>query len=113
MKKQNKKAKPTKKADKELWSLVESKIQNTEYVFSLHARKRQHDRAITDIDVLDILENKSRRNRKRNKKKDEYRSDKSDWNYCIEGVDLNKNKIRIIISFNNNLMLMITVIRID
>jgi hypothetical protein len=36
-----------------------------------------------------------------------------DWNYCIEGYDVDEQKIRIIISFDANLMLIITVMRIN
>jgi hypothetical protein len=103
--------KPTKKIDKELWNLIELKIKNTEYVFLTHAKKRQIDRAIADIDILNLLENK--KGRKRNKSKDTYTSGYEDWNYCIEGVDLDNKKIRVIISFNSELMLVITVIRLE
>lgn len=68
---------------------------------------------MTDIDVLDILENKERRERKRNKAKDTYTEGYQDWSYCIEGLDLDGDKIRIIFSFNDALMLVITVIRLD
>lgn len=64
------------------------------------------------MDVLDILENKKNRNRKRNKRKDTYTSGYQDWNYCIEGNDLDELKIRVIISFDSELMLVITVIRL-
>ena len=68
---------------------------------------------MTDIEVLDILENKSNRRRKRIKSKDTYTHGHQDWNYCIEGHDIDGQKIRIIISFNSRLMLVITVIRIN
>lgn len=109
-----KKKMPIKKTDKELWVLIEEKIQNNNYLFSPHAKKRQKDRNISDLDVLDILENKPRRKRKRNKIKDTYRENFADWNYCIEGLDLDgKNKIRIIISFEEvSNLLIVTVIRL-
>ena len=112
MKRSNKIAKPLKKSDTVLWGLIKSRIQNCEYIFSSHAKQRQIDRTVTDIDVLDILENKTGRNRKRNKQKDKHIPNHSDWNYCIEGNDFNNKRIRIIISFDSNLMLVITVIRI-
>ncbi len=61
--------KPTKKSDKELWTLIKDKIQTCNYLFCNHAKKRQVDRNISDIEVLDILENKTKRKRVRNKKK--------------------------------------------
>jgi len=105
--------KPNKKTDAELWTLITKMISVGNYVFLKHAHDRLKDRNISDIDVLDILENKPRRKRKRNKRKDVLLSGYSDWNYCIEGNDLDSGKIRIIISFDDELMLVITVIRID
>ena len=90
----NKKGKPVKKTDKELWAIIEKTIANNDYVILPHAKKRQIDRDITDIDILDILENKKNRKRKRNKTKDTYTAGFLDWNYCIEGQDLDEgNKI--------------------
>lgn len=105
------KMKPSKKTDAELWDLIELKIHNVEYVFLNHAKQRQIDRAVTDVDVLNILENRKGCKRKRNKQKDVYIEGHEDWNYCIEGVDLDNKKIRVIVSFDTELMLVITVIR--
>ena len=104
---------PDKKTDKELWGLIPKKIARKEYSITVHARERQKDRNILDIDVLDILENKPRRKRKRNKSKDKYIEGYEDWNYCIEGCDLDGEKIRLVISFDKNLMLVITVVRLN
>ena len=105
--------KPSKKTDKELWNLIELKIQKFEYIFLVHAKKRQIDRNITDIDVLDLLENKRDCKRKRNKQKDTYIDGYQDWNSCFEGVDLDNKKIRVIVSFDSKLMLVITIIRLE
>lgn len=105
--------KPKKKTDKELWELIPQKIVKCEYIISKHARTRQKDRNILDVDVLDILENKPGRKRKRNKSKDIYTNGYEDWNYCIEGCDLEGEKIRLVISFDEKLMLVITVIRLN
>jgi hypothetical protein len=101
--------KPKKKSDKELFALLDIKIANAEYIFKKHARQRQIDRTISELEVLDILEGKSRRNRHRNKNKDKYEEGREDWNYCIEGQNLDKKKIRIIISFESNMIPIITV----
>lgn len=105
--------KPNKKTDIELGDLMAKMISRGDYIFLKHAKERLQDRNVTDIDVLNILENKNKGKRKRNKSKDTYISGYQDWNYCIEGNDLDGKKIRIIISFDNNLLLIITVIRID
>ena len=105
--------KPAKKTDKELWALIEKCTTDKDYIILPHAKKRQIDRHITDIDILDILENKENRKRKRNKKKDEYKDGFIDWKYCIEGLDLDEEtKIRIIISFDESNLLVITVVRL-
>jgi hypothetical protein len=100
---------PLKKSDKELYELLTSKIFTGEYVFKKHSRQRQNDRNISDIEVLDVLEGKKGRKRHRNKEKDKYETGRSDWNYCIEGVNIDNKAIRIIISFEDGLMPIITV----
>ena len=105
--------KPDKKTDIELFKLLEEKIKSGKYIFLKHAKIRQQERQILDIEVLDILEGKKGRNRRRNHIKDQYTIGYQDWNYCIEGTDLDENSIRIIISFMNDLVPIITVIRID
>lgn len=101
---------PTKKTDHDLYKQIEQRIKTGDYVFTTHAKQRQQKRVISDLTVLNILETNYRR--KRNKIKDSYTEGHKDWNYCIEGSDDDENKIRIIISFDDNLMLIITVIRL-
>jgi len=109
-----KQEKPIKKTDKELWVLIEEQIKNHTYLFLPHAKKRQKDRNISDIDVLEILENKNKCKRQRNKRKDSYTEGFTDWNYCIESLAIEgENKIRIIISFAELHLLIVTVIRLD
>ena len=105
--------KPKKKSDRELIQLLSEKITQGDYVFLKHAKQRLKDRNISDLEVLDILQGKSGRMRKRNKMKDKYEKGHQDWNYCIEGINLDGIKIRIIFSFNENLMPIITVIRLS
>jgi hypothetical protein len=106
-------SKPGKKSDRELFTLLDEKIGRGEYVFKRHARQRQKDRNISDLEVLDILEGKYGRRRHRNKVKDSFEEGKEDWKYCIEGVNPDKKKMRIIISFEENLIPIITVMWID
>jgi len=105
--------KPKKKNDLELYNLIAKKLADGSYIVLKHAKERIKDRNVSDLDVLDILENNNNRKRKRNKSKDVYIPGYQDWNYCIEGKDIDGQKIRIIISFNDELMLVITVIRIN
>lgn len=105
--------KPIKKHDAALYRIIEQKIATMEYRILPHANKRKRERNISDLDIINILEGKRGYGRKRNKSKDKYEPDREDWNYCIEGQNKDNEKIRIIISFEKNLMPIITVIRIN
>lgn len=102
-----------KKTDRELFRLVSEKIIRGEYFFTNHARQRLIERELLELEILDILNGKSGKKRKRNKRKEKYTADCQDWNYCIEGVGVNKNKIRIIFSFSEENVVIITVISIN
>lgn len=110
--------KPSKKTDRELFISIERKIKEKNYVFVKHAQERQQQRHISDLDVLNILAGKSNYERKRNKRKDSYESNHlsekpQDWKYCIEGKDIDKKRIRIILTLTDDLMLIITVINLS
>lgn len=109
--------KPLKKTDKELFALIEKKISEKNYIFLNHAKQRQQERKILDLDVLNILEGNPGYERRRNKKKDSFEAhyldeNPEDWKYCIEGTDIDGKKIIIIITFAHNLMPIITVINL-
>jgi hypothetical protein len=101
--------KAVKRNDYDLWSLIANKISGVRYVFLNHAKERLADRKISDIQVLDILEHRNKA--RRNKSKDTYMPGFEDWKYCIEAKEL--PNIRVIISFDKEFMLVITVIRLD
>ena len=105
--------KPVKKSDGELFELISEHIEYGNYIFLKHAKQRLEERAILDIEVLDILEGKPGRKTKRNKSKDKHEEGRHDWNYCIEGASLDGEKIRVIVSFDEDLMPIITVVRLD
>lgn len=109
--------KPSKKTNQELFALIEQKIKERNYIFKKHAKERQQQRNISDLDVLNILEGKSGYERKRNKSKDCYETNYThekpqDWKYCIEGKDIDGRKIRIILTFTDDLIPIITVINL-
>ncbi|VEB33874.1 Uncharacterised protein [Legionella sainthelensi] len=110
--------KPSKKTDQELFALIEQKIKERNYIFVKHAKERQQQRNISDLEVLNILEGKPGYDRKRNKSKDSYESNyihekPQDWKYCIEGKDIDGRKTRIILTFTDDLMPIITVINLS
>jgi hypothetical protein len=110
----NKKS-PLKKNDKEIYRLITEKIKEKNYVFLKHAQERLRQRGILETDVIKILEGEKAYCRKRNKAKDTYAAvgfneEAEDWKYCIEGNDIDQNPIRIIVTFDEDWMLIITVI---
>ncbi len=110
--------KPSKKTDSELFALIEQKIKQRNYIFVKHAKERLQQRNISDLEVLNILEGKSGYDRKRNRRKDSYEftythKTSQDWKYCIEGKDIDGRKIRIILTFTDNLMPIIIVINLS
>ena len=63
--------------------------------------------------MIYLLSGKKGYERKRNKRKDIYESfsltnKAQDWKYCIEGCDINHNKLRIMMTFTEDLMPIIT-----
>lgn len=110
-------SKPIKKTDSELYSLIEEKILQKKYIFLSHAQLRIKERGISELDVIYLLSGKKGYGRKRNKKKDIYEPHSmygtaQDWKYCIEGCDIDESPLRVIITFTDDLMPIITVIRI-
>jgi hypothetical protein len=101
----------------ELFSLIESKIQAGQYIFSPHATVRGLQRSITEEEVIDMLRGRKGYSRHWNKGKDTYEppwySQESQWRYCIEGSTPDGDKLRVIITFNEGLMPIITVMKLD
>ena len=109
--------KPIKKSDHALFSLIEERIIQGQYVFLQHSSQRLNERNVSELDVIYILSGKKGYGRKRNKKKDSYEPFSltelaEDWKYCIEGHDIDGNNLRVIVTFSEDLMPIITVIRI-
>jgi hypothetical protein len=109
--------KPIKKTDKELFALIEERILEGKYIFLSHSKQRIKERNLSQLDVLSLLSGKKGYGRRRNKKKDVYEPPSiselaEDWKYCIEGYDIDGNQLRVIITFTDELMPIITVIRI-
>lgn len=104
---------PKKLSDRELYHLLDVNIARGNYVFKKHARQRQKDRNISDAEVIQVLEGRSGRRRHRNKLKDSYEAGKEAWKYCREGINPDNNKLRIIISFEEGVIPIITVMWIN
>lgn len=102
---------PKKLTDKDFFQKVELAIEETRYLFTKHATERAIERGISPADVLRILKNEKGFGRKRNKEKDKIDDVYNEWNYCVEGKTVDQ-KIRIIVSFDEDSMPIITVIEL-
>lgn len=82
-------------------------LDNGQYRFSKHAFERGEERFISIPNVLEVLNNGYHE-----KAKDTWDNAFKSWNYAIRGTTINNEPCRIIISFENCLLLIITVIRL-
>lgn len=105
------KNKPMKRSTQELFYAIKFAIQNGEYYFTDHAEKRSLSRRkVTDEEVIRILEG---RDKWHEKSKDKFEKVENDWNYHIRGRNTDWERVRIVISFYKNSMVIITVINLD
>jgi len=77
------------------------------YYDTSHAVLRKRQRKISLTHVLYVLSHGYHE-----KKKDEYKSEYNDWTYAIRGLTIDGNDIRIAVAFDEDDMLIITVIEI-
>lgn len=73
-----------------------------------HAIDRQNERKITRPEVLYVL-----RNGYHEKAKDKFESQFQSWNYSIKGTTIDQRKLRVIVSFDEEGMLIVTAIELD
>jgi hypothetical protein len=88
---------------KDLLRKIKDHIRSGTYVVSRHAIQRQHERLISLDDVLYVLQNGLRR-----EDKDLFDTKRQSWKYAIHGKTMDGAKIRVIISFEEE-MVIITV----
>ena len=92
---------------KNLMTLIKRKAKKGEFIILPHALERKHQRGISVNDIIYVLMNGWHES-----KKDEYRKDLSTWNYAIKGKTIDKEDMRVIVSFDEDNMLIITVIKL-
>lgn len=78
------------------------------YLDTRHAQDRSQTRAITRPEIVYVL-----RYGFHEKKKDKFESRYDTWNYAVRGKTVDKRELRIIVSFDENNMLIITAIDLD
>ena len=94
----------TKKPDKikNLLDFVKRCIDNDNYRDSIHAQERKAQRGITITEILYVL-----RNGWHEKKKDEFKEEYQSWNYAIRGDTVDEVSLRIIVSFEASMRMLI------
>ena len=88
-------------------ALAKACIESGKYVATFHAECRQFERDITLPDALHVIKTGYRE-----LKHDQYKEEWKAWNYAVRGISLQSEPVRVIISFDENEMLIITVINL-
>jgi len=88
-----------------LMSTIKDCIEEGRYLDTRHALERQIERTITRPEILYVLKTGYHE-----KKKDQFDEFYRAWNYAIRGKTRDKREIRVIVSFDENGMLIITAI---
>ncbi len=101
----------SKKKTRELFAAIKNAIKNRNYYFTAHAVKRSKERKnVNQLQIIKILKSKSKYHESH---KDHFNEDFKSWNYSIRGFSVDFEEIRIILSFDKNDMLIITVINLN
>jgi hypothetical protein len=87
---------------------VNEKIDSGSYRFSAHANERLQQREVTRLEVKQALKRGYHE-----KRKDSFDEQYQCWNYSIRGKTLDQRVLRVVVSFNEANMLIITVIDLD
>ncbi len=96
---------PSKHSD--LLKRIRTCIENDRYKFTKHALERKSERSLSLMDILYVLKNGVHEGAK-----DSWDKRFEAWNYAIRGKGVDKNDIRIIVSFDKTGLLIVTVIRL-
>ena len=73
-----------------------------------HALQRIKEREVTFLEVRQVL-----RTGFHEKRKDAFKEEHNSWNYSVRGKTIDKRNLRIVVSFDEDDMLVITVIDLD
>lgn len=88
-----------------LMSLVRLAVSSGEYRDTYHSSQRTSERLITRLEVEYVLMNGWHE-----KNKDYFDDGYESWNYAIRGLTLDKRELRIIVTFDEDGLLIITAI---
>jgi hypothetical protein len=91
-----------------LMDLIREKLNKAQDRYVDHALQRIKEREVTFPEVRQVL-----RDGYHEKRKDEFKEEHQAWNYSIRGKTVDKRNLRIAVSFDEDDMLVITVIDLD
>jgi hypothetical protein len=91
-----------------LMDVVREKAKRGNIILMPHAVQRRFQRSISVSDIIQVLTTGWHESRK-----DMYQKEYSTWNYSIRGKTIDNRKLRIVVSFDANEMLVITVINLQ
>ncbi len=102
---------PTKKTTAELMLAIKQAINSGDYYFTDHGEFRSKTRRmVNDLEIIRILKSNNKWHEAR---RDKFEIGNQDWNYHIRGINADGDSIRIVISFDENGMTILTVINLD
>lgn len=102
--------KPLKKTTIALIASINEAVKVGSYYFTNHALLRSRQRGVNKFQVLRILGSHLKFHESR---KDSFNDESKAWNYAIRGTTIDGDDIRVIVSFDESNMLVITVINLD
>lgn len=91
-----------------LLARVRACIEAGTYLDTRHSSARQRERDITRPEILYVLKNGWHE-----AKKDVYEERYGVWNYAVRGMTLDSKDLRVVVSFDENGMLIITAIDLN
>ena len=100
------KKRPSKITD--LLSNIKKAVNSGEYLDVTHAQDRSRERNITRPEYEYVLKNGFHE-----RSRDEYMEKYKAWNYAVRGHTIDGRDIRVVVSFDDNGMLILTVIDLE
>ena len=91
-----------------LMSSVKKRAESGDFVLMPHAVERRYQRSISIADIVYVLSNGWHES-----KKDDFREEFDEWNYSIRGKTVDNRQLRIVVSFDENNLLVVTVIHLQ
>jgi hypothetical protein len=98
----------TKTKKRDILKEIKRAIESSNYIYTSHANKRIKQREVTRFEVKQVLLSGHHE-----KRKDSFDEEWNSWHYSIKGKTLDKKNLRVVVSFDENNMLIITVIDLD